>query len=174
MQNTKRVELPKADGFNCFGCSESNPKGLNVSFYFYPPTPVIYADVILSADHVGWESIAHGGIIATLLDETMGWTIIYLKKSFFVTRRMEIKYCKPTPVQQPLTVAARLLREKRKGFVQVYGELMNEKKEILAKATADFVLLVADQLASVPDSQIQSFQTIFNQVPSFEDINISS
>ncbi|MBN1983407.1 MAG: PaaI family thioesterase [Chitinivibrionales bacterium] len=176
MQNISkvRVALPKADGFNCFGCSQTNPRGLHLSFYCQPPEPVIRADITLAADHVGWENMAHGGIIATLLDETMGWAIIYLKKSFFVTRRMEIKYSKPTPVQQPLTVTASLLQEKRKGFVLAGGELLNEKNELLAKATADFVLLSENQLTAVPIQQIQAFHSIFSKLPLFEDSKIPS
>ena len=85
--------IEKIEGHYCFACGTENPIGLNLQFYRSGDS--ICSDLTLMKYYEGWENIAHGGILSTLLDEVMSWTVIYFKRTFAVTRKMEIKYVRP-------------------------------------------------------------------------------
>lgn len=136
-------------GHHCFACGTDNPIGLNLDFYL--SGDMVCTDVILTSYHVGWQNMAHGGIVSTLLDEVMSWTAIYLKKEYFVTRRMEVKYIKPVLVDMPLTVRGQLLRDLRGPLVEIKAEVFNPQAEVLARSTGRFVSVSNDDLVLVPE-----------------------
>jgi acyl-CoA thioesterase FadM len=144
----EKIYIPKLKGYTCFACGTANPIGLNLSFYRQGNS--ICSDITLGKNYEGWENMAHGGIVSTLLDEIMSWSMIYFKRTFFVTRKMSIKYLKPVPLDMPLTVKGMVEGEKRrlctaKGFIHDGGH------QILARAKATFALLSDDDLRPVPD-----------------------
>ena len=105
--NDSIEHISKVKGYHCFACGTANPIGLNLNFYRLGDT--VCSDITLGRSYEGWENLVHGGIISTLLDEVMSWTIIYFKKVFFVTRKMDVKYIKPVKVGMPLTVKGKLM-----------------------------------------------------------------
>ena len=63
--------IPKLEGYNCFACGTANPIGLNLHFYLRGG--YLCSDITLGKNYEGWENMAHGGIVSTLLDEVMSW-----------------------------------------------------------------------------------------------------
>ncbi len=159
--NEERVQIPKLQGHSCFACGTANPIGLNL--HFYRSNESICADITLDKYHEGWQNMAHGGIISTLLDEVMSWTILYFKRIFFVTRRMEIKYVKPVLIGTALTAKGKLTEDKRKPFIGVTAELLDDERQVLAKATGEFVELPVDKLESVPKKLKQDMMALFDK-----------
>ena len=80
MSEGERVEIQKLQGHHCFACGTANPIGLNLNFYRLDNA--VCSDITLGKNHEGWENMVHGGIISTLLDEVMSWSIIYFKRVF--------------------------------------------------------------------------------------------
>ena len=160
MQNT-RLTLPKPVGHHCFACGTDNPHGLNLQFYATGDR--VCADVTLDRYRVGWEGIAHGGIISTLLDEIMSWTIIYFRRVFFVTRKMEVRYLRPVPVETPLTVCGRMGKECEYPRIEVTGELLDAGGTRLAYSKGEFVELRAEKLDLIPKELKADMETIFDQ-----------
>lgn len=99
--NEGRIPIQKLQGHHCFACGTDNPIGLNMQFYRMGD--MVCSDITLKKNHEGWENMAHGGITSTLLDEVMSWTVLYFKRTFLVTRKMDMKYIKPVPLGIPLT-----------------------------------------------------------------------
>jgi len=159
--NDERIELPKLQGHFCFACGTANPIGLNL--HFYRLNESICTDITLAKYHEGWQNMAHGGIISTLLDETMSWTIIYFKRIFFVTRRMEIKYIRPVLVGAPLTVRGRLTKEMREPYVGAVAEVLDGAGQVLARAKGEFVELPKDKLELVPEGLKGDMIALFNK-----------
>ena len=157
----KRIDIPKLQGHSCFACGTENPIGLNLQFYRSDES--ICTDITLGKYHEGWQNMAHGGIISTLLDEVMSWTIIYFKRIFFVTRRMEIKYVRPVLVGVPLTVKGRLTRQKKEPFIGASAEVFDAGWQLLAKATGEFVELPKDKLELVPEELKEDMVNLFNK-----------
>lgn len=158
--NDERIEIPKLRGHSCFACGTANPIGLNLQFYRFNES--ICADITLGKYHEGWQNMAHGGILSTLLDEVMSWTIIYFRRVFFVTRRMEIKYVRPVPIGAPLTVRGHLREEKKERFIRAIAEVFNGESQLLAKAAGEFVELPQDKLNLVPEGLKEDMNNLFN------------
>jgi uncharacterized protein (TIGR00369 family) len=156
-----RLELPKPEGHTCFACGTANSIGMNLQFYLEGNE--VHTDIALCKSYEGWENMAHGGIISTLLDEVMSWTILYFKRIFFVTRRMEVKYVRPVLVGAPLHVRGRLLREGDDRFIHVQAEIQNGEGQILAKAKGEFVELPPERLSFVPETMKKQMADLFER-----------
>ncbi len=135
-----KLKIKKPEGYLCFACGTANPIGLNLEFYVSHDK--INTEITLSRYHAGWSDIAHGGIISTILDEVMSWAILYFKRSFFVTRKLEIKYIKPVKTGEPLVASGSMLTccgdDK---IVNVAGELRDNRNSLLAKAKGEFIII---------------------------------
>ncbi len=159
--NEPRISLPKPQGHHCFACGTDNPCGLQLQFYTTGDR--VCADVTLDRYRVGWEGIAHGGIVSTLLDETMSWTIIYFRRVYFLTRKMEVKYLKPVPVETPLTVQGRLGAECPEPRIQVRAEVRARDGSLLALSNGEFVQLSEEKLSLIPDGLKSDMEALFER-----------
>ena len=96
---------------HCFACGKENPIGLKLDFSFQDGKYVAVKK--LSRDYQGYDGIVHGGILTTMMDEAMAG---YLNKELgqkAVTARLDVRYRKPAPVGEELTVTS--WEESRKG-----------------------------------------------------------
>jgi uncharacterized protein (TIGR00369 family) len=59
------------DNENCFVCGRENPAGLRLEFRTDPGRGAAAAAVEFPACFQGWQDTVHGGLLATVLDETM-------------------------------------------------------------------------------------------------------
>ncbi len=121
----------------CFACGQDNPEGLRLRFYFDEQKRHFTCRFRLGHKYTGPPAHAHGGIIATILDEAMG-KVNKLRSVVALTRFMEIHYLKPVPLNQPLVVESREKRVKGRRHVNV-AEIKNRKGEVLAHGEATFV-----------------------------------
>jgi uncharacterized protein (TIGR00369 family) len=132
----------------CFGCGKENPIGLHLHFDVQSSASgevTTTADVEMAGEFQGPPGLTHGGIIATLLDESMAKLNAALGL-LAMTRRMEIDYLKPVPIRTRLTVRARhVKREGRKLFH--YAEIADADGIVLARATALFIVVPATSQA---------------------------
>jgi acyl-coenzyme A thioesterase PaaI-like protein len=160
MSGGKRTEIPKLQGHTCFACGTENPIGLNLRFYRLGEA--VCSDITLGKNYEGWENMAHGGILSTLLDEVMSWTILYFKRVFFVTRKMEVKYVKPVLIGVPLQVSGRLVDGGREGVIAVRAEIRDGEK-VLCKAKGEFVELSTQKLSAVPDGLKRDMGELFER-----------
>jgi acyl-coenzyme A thioesterase PaaI-like protein len=96
----------------CFVCGLENKSGLRASFYETKPG-MVELDWIASEEYQGYPGVLHGGVVATLLDEVAGRTTMSGDPPrFMVTMKMEIRYRKPVPIQQPLHITGELVRDR--------------------------------------------------------------
>lgn len=115
----KRIINPYAGtseglGYNCFACAPDNPCGLKMEFHEDDQQVVSYWTA--DKNYQGWLNTLHGGIQATLMDETGGWLISRRFQTSAMTTSLSIKYKKPVPINQQLEIRAHL-RETKKSFV---------------------------------------------------------
>ena len=159
--NSNRIPIPILEGHDCFACGTNNPIGLKLKFY--RQDNYICSNVTLTRNHVGWQNMAHGGIISTLLDEVMSWTVIYFKKSFSVTRRMGVRYLRPVPVGVTLTVKGTITSDEGKRRCQAEALLEDDEEKVLAKGEADFAILSADRLQDFPETFKKQMMELFKR-----------
>jgi acyl-coenzyme A thioesterase PaaI-like protein len=161
VMSEKRIDLPGLEGHFCFACGTANPIGLKLKFYSMNDT--VCSNITLGKNYEGWQNMAHGGIITTLLDEVMAWTIMYFKRIFFVTRKMEVRYVRPVLIGVPLTVKGRLLKDRKPPYIGVVADILDDERRILARATGEFVEIPRDKLELVPEGHKQDMIELFNK-----------
>jgi uncharacterized protein (TIGR00369 family) len=123
----------------CFGCGPDNPDGMQLKFTLDEARKTFICRFKLPPRYVGPPGHAHGGIIATILDEAMG-KVNKLKHVIALTREMTIEYLKPVPLHKPLVVEGRSKYVRGRRHVNV-GEIRNEAGEVLARGRAVFVAI---------------------------------
>ena len=126
----------------CFGCGEANRTGLRLKFLADDQQVVCHAR--LAHRFEGPPGYAHGGIIATLLDEAMS-KANRLHGITAMTRQMEINYLRPVPLQQPLIITGRrIFHQGRKHHCE--AEITSSTGAVLARGKALFIAVDRDVL----------------------------
>ncbi|GAA5960251.1 hypothetical protein JCM21900_002440 [Sporobolomyces salmonicolor] len=87
----------------------------------------------------GHEGVVHGGLLATVLDESLGRTaFLNLPTNIGVTATLNLKYRKPTFANQYIVIRTSVTEQKgRKAWVK--GRIENTEGEVLVEAEALFV-----------------------------------
>ncbi|MHB8571361.1 MAG: PaaI family thioesterase [Candidatus Dormibacteria bacterium] len=91
----------------CFVCGPSNRSGLRLRFERHGD--MIRTEFIGTEEHQGWPGVVHGGILSSLLDETLGRAAA-LSGTWTVTGRLEVRFRRPLRLGETATVSARLDR----------------------------------------------------------------
>ena len=133
----------------CFGCGD-NPIG------FHLPHPETEGadryETTFSFDerHQGGPGLAHGGMVAALIDEACGLVATWYRFPT-VTGRMFLRYRRPVPINKPLSVRA-WVEEERGRRVFVRGELW-DAEELLAEARLAFVHVPLEHFLDTPEGR---------------------
>ena len=123
----------------CFGCGPDNPEGLRLKFTLDEKNRSFVCRFKLSARYVGPPAHAHGGIIATILDEAMG-KANKLRQVVALTKEMTIEYLRPVPLGKPLIAEGRNKRVRGRAYVNV-AEIRNLEGEVLARGRGTFIAI---------------------------------
>ncbi len=119
----------------CYGCGQENPRGLALRFELYDGTAT--ATFVGHPDHQGYPGHLHGGVVAAVLDEAMGWAA-YAQGTFAMTARMSVRFRRPVPLGKPLTVSARAVRQ-RGPAIEMRAELRDAAGRLLAESEGMFM-----------------------------------
>lgn len=88
----------------CFGCGTENPCGLRLEAW--RDADDVRARVTFGAHHSGAPAFAHGGAVATAIDDTLGF-LLYVIGEPAVTAKLEVNYRKPVLIEHAYTLHAR-------------------------------------------------------------------
>lgn len=121
----------------CFACGKSNPIGLKLSFY--EQDDCYFSDFIAAKEHQGYDGIVHGGIVSTLLDEIMA-RYIYAKGLKAVTAELRVRYHKPTPIAEKLSLKGYITKQNKR-FYEMASELKLADGTLCASATAKIIVI---------------------------------
>jgi len=132
----RKIENPwkGKEGYDCFGCCPDNPLGVHMEFFedgddivsFWRP----------QHHYQGWINTMHGGILATLMDETAGWVVSRKLQTSGMTTRLDLRYKKAVSTQETqLTLRGRLVDYKHH-LATIHLQLENCQGEICVEGTA--------------------------------------
>jgi len=138
MENAKQNLTPMAHAAQnrCFGCGQANQMGLHLEFLLAEDHSVVSLPIVPDTFE-GPTGYLHGGIIATLLDETMSKAI---RAGGFtaMTRQMEVNYLRPVPSGAPLRLEGRRAStEGRKHWAE--AKILNAEGATLAEGKGLFI-----------------------------------
>jgi uncharacterized protein (TIGR00369 family) len=120
---------------NCFACGGENPIGMRLQIELGDGTARTTWTV--GDDYVGWSDKAHGGIIATLLDEVMAWAPSSFD-SWAVTAEMTVRFRSPGTPGEELRAEGRVV-ERRRRIYEVRGEVRGPDGRLIAEGTGRYL-----------------------------------
>jgi uncharacterized protein (TIGR00369 family) len=122
---------------HCFGCGRDNPDGMHLKFYIDEESRRTICRFRLTRRYQGPPGHAHGGIIATILDEAMG-KVNKFRNVLALTKQMDVEYLRPVPLGAPLIVTGYESHVRGRRHVNV-AEITNEAGEVLARSKGLFI-----------------------------------
>jgi uncharacterized protein (TIGR00369 family) len=127
---------------NCFACGSLNTHGIHLQLHAGEGR--CWTDLVLDRRFEGWEGIAHGGIVCTILDEVMAWALVD-SDHWGVTARIQVDFKRPVPIGRAIRGEGRVI-EIRRRVVRAAGMLVDAGDgTLLARAEGTFVAAPDDQ-----------------------------
>lgn len=151
---------------NCFGCSPSNPQGLRLRFW--RSEQGCYTRCAVPEHLCGFDRVAHGGIIATLLDEVSAWTVIACLGRLGVTREISIRYLRPVPTGTEVHVEGKIIsHDDRIAVVSAFITLPGRaEQEVLVESNSTWALPKLSniaRMAGLDEPTLREYLTIVGQ-----------
>ena len=130
----------------CYVCGHANPLGLNVRFRVREGE--VYTRFRPDRLHAGYPGRLHGGVIAALLDETMGWAPCVAAGRFCVAVELNIRYLKPASPQTELIVTGRA--DAQGGRIwEASGEVTDDAGTVYARGKGRYFPLSQEETDAV-------------------------
>ncbi len=139
------VDVPGVPRFevaphHCFACGTLNEQGMGLVLHVEERRA--WTDLTLERRFEGWDGIAHGGILCTVLDEVMAWSLVG-EDNWGLTARMSVEFKRPVEVGRPVRAEGWITRSRRR-LVDTAAHLVDPQtgQEL---ATATGLYLAADE-----------------------------
>jgi acyl-coenzyme A thioesterase PaaI-like protein len=127
---------------NCFACGTLNAAGLHLDLHVDGER--CWTDLAIPDRFQGWDEIVHGGIVATILDEVMAWSLVDAD-NWGLTARMSVDFKRPVPLGRPIH-AEGWITEARRRLVTTAGRMVDGTSgELLATSEALYVAATDDR-----------------------------
>ncbi len=137
----------------CFVCGLENPFGLHVRFHEIAPGEVS-AEVTIPEHFQGYPGVVHGGIVAALLDEVAGRSLMGGDPPrFMLTARLEVRYRHKVPIGQPIRLVGKAVKNRNHSAVAI-GQILAMDGRILAEGEVLLVDLPPDVVKSADLEQL--------------------
>ncbi|MFC9925799.1 PaaI family thioesterase [Streptomyces sp. NPDC127190] len=136
-------ELLGAHYEHCFGCGPGQSHGLHLEARAGEGVSLT-AEFTVQPAHQGAPGLAHGGVLATALDETLG-SLNWLLRTIAVTGRLETDFVRPVPVGTTLHLEAEITAVAgRKIYSTATGRLGGPDGPVAVRADALFIEVKVD------------------------------
>lgn len=130
---------------DCVVSGGANPMGVAIEVRCDGGEAV--AETVLGAAFEGAPGRAHGGVVAAIFDDVMGYVLSIHKLPAF-TGRLTVSYRAPTPIGAPIVFRARLdQREERKLHISATAHTRDEH-QLIAEATATFIVIPLERFGT--------------------------
>lgn len=138
-QTSEPVGIDRSGVDRCFGCGAANEQGLMLQFSRFADG-LIETRHKTAPHHCGLDTVVHGGIQATVLDEVMGVAAqLSLPEGASdlacVTAEMHLSYKRPVPMADQVIARARVDRIDGRDMY-VTGGIVAEDGQVLTEATS--------------------------------------
>jgi acyl-coenzyme A thioesterase PaaI-like protein len=143
----------------CFGCGGEQPHGLHLQARAGEGVRIT-AEFTVRPAHQGAPGLAHGGVLTTALDETLG-SLNWLLRTIAVTGRLETDFVRPVPVGTTLYLEAEVTAVAgRKIYSTATGRVGSPGGPVAVRADALFIEVKADHF--VQHGRQEEIQAVMN------------
>jgi acyl-coenzyme A thioesterase PaaI-like protein len=125
---------------HCFACGTLNETGMRLDLHVERGRS--WVELTLEPRFQGWDGIAHGGILCTILDEVMAWALVG-EDNWGLTARLNVDFKRTVVVGQALRAEGWITRSRRR-VVDTAGHVVDARTGAVL-ATATGVYLAADE-----------------------------
>jgi acyl-coenzyme A thioesterase PaaI-like protein len=150
------LQLPHTRG--CLVCGKQNPAGLHLSLHIIPESGRVTCDFTPRVEHIGFEGVIHGGLLATVVDEAMVWAATWRGRRFCLCAELTVRYRKPVDVGKPLKVEADV-EFSRPRLIQTAAKIFDESGNLVTTASGKYVPLSPDEHRTVLTTFVQDPET---------------
>lgn len=135
---------------HCYGCGPLNPDGLQL--HFEPGLEGSAAEYVVPERLQSWAGMAHGGIVALMLDEAVGWAAWHAGHPG-VTGRLQVSYRRPLKIGEHVRILGKVENVRRSlVYVSAVVENAGDHSRIAdATATLMEVKTVVEPVAGQDD-----------------------
>jgi acyl-coenzyme A thioesterase PaaI-like protein len=134
-------------GVMCYACGAQNQRGLQMEFRREHGRAI--SDYTPCDEHQGYPGRVHGGVVATMLDEAMGWAV-YAAQAWGATARLSVRFRRPVPLGEALRVEAWIVRQRHR-LIELRAELRDAAGDVLAEADGTFMKLDRSMAGEMSD-----------------------
>jgi len=154
---------------SCIVCGMENSLGLKAAFYELENNDLV-AICTLKKEHQSYPERAHGGMIAAILDETIGRSISINQPMIWgVTIGLSIQYKKAVPLNETLKIVGRITNDSKRIF-EGYGEIILSNGEICATATGKYMKMSLEKISDPHFIENEWFLNTTEDDPIFIDL----
>lgn len=131
---------------HCFACGALNEHGIHLDLHVDGDR--CWTELVLADRFQGWDGIAHGGIICTILDEVMAWSLA-ATDNWGLTARLNVDFKRPVRLGMPIRGEGWITTVRRR-IVETAARLVDPVTgDVLATATATYVAADAARKAEL-------------------------
>lgn len=121
----------------CYICGADNPQGMRLKFSVDSKAPLVRGTFSLAHRYQGPPAAAHGGIIASLVDEAMG-KLNRVDGIVSVTAEMTVEYLHLVPLGHKIVVEARPAEQRGRNYWRECT-IRDSKGKLLVRGRGRFV-----------------------------------
>lgn len=129
---------------------------------------MIRGEFEISTDHTGLGDMVHGGIIATVFDEAMVWTLYRWRYQPHVTAKMTTRFRGVIEADTPLAVEARIAGDRGRRRMTEAVILTTDGDRVLANADGVYVPIPESGLDELTQEQRAEMEGLFRH---FRDLD---
>jgi acyl-coenzyme A thioesterase PaaI-like protein len=123
----------------CYACGVANERGMGMHFTRADGRTV--CEYAPAGYQQGFPGRLHGGIVATMIDEAMGWAV-YHAGAWGATARLNVRYRRPVPLDEALRIEAWIVSDRRR-LIELRAEVRDGRGALLADGEGSFMRLDA-------------------------------
>ena len=142
-----KVTAKQPNSKMCLVCGLKNPFGLHTTFYELDNKELL-AIFQPREEYQSYPGRLHGGIISTILDETIGRAIMMQSEGeiWGVTVDLNIRFKKPVPLDEELRVIGRITKNSSR-FFEGTGELLLPDDTVAAEGHGKYLKIPLEKIA---------------------------
>ena len=129
----------KFEGYSCFGCSPTNPYGLQMEFF--KDEDEIVCQWNPDEHFQGFHDILHGGIQSTMMDEIASWVVFVMLDTAGVTYELSTRFRKPVHISKgSITIRANLVRQDKR-LAEIDASLYDGEDNLCSESKLSYFVM---------------------------------